>query len=237
MSIASRVSNAVEFARTQGARRFLQELHFRAANAWYDGRLGVRTQGMVRLEELGIHNNDSLEYVPIGYKSLYRALSWVPLPAHQVSFVDFGAGKGRGLVVAATFPFQSVVGVELSAALGSIARENLRNLRHRRAKSVELIVGNALDYAIPDHANVFYFFNAFIGETLESVVRNVLAAFEVKPRPIYIVYFNTIHFEALRAERGYSWIRPLRRASFYPNYSLGIYEIPFNYKAGANTAR
>jgi hypothetical protein len=39
------------------------------------------------------------------------------------------------------------------------------------------------------------------------------------------MYFNKPHFEKLRDEAGYDWIRPVQSAHFYPEYSYRLYEI------------
>jgi hypothetical protein len=223
--LLTRLSNAAEFVRDNGPVGFTQELYYRVVNNWYERTLGVRTDGMMRPEELGIHDEDAQAYVPIGYAAIRWALRRVPLVPESVSFVDFGAGKGRGVVVAATFPYRSVVGVELSEPLARLARENVANMRQRRAQSVDVVIQNAIDYRITQDANLFYFFNSFIGATLEAVVRNIVASFETNPRYIYIMYFNKPHFEKLRDEAGYAWIRPVQSAHFYPAYSYRLYEI------------
>ena len=43
----------------------------------------------------------------------------------QDVFVDYGAGKGRTVVLASTYQFKRVIGVELAPELAAIAEENL----------------------------------------------------------------------------------------------------------------
>jgi predicted RNA methylase len=218
--------NALEFIGRHGVLGFAHELRYRASNRWHERRLGVDTSRMVLLADLGIHNGELVEYTPIGYASLYQALRRIPLAPAEVSFVDFGAGKGRAVVVAGTFPFRKVIGVELSPQLVELARVNVRRMRHRQAGSVDVVLADATRFAIPNDVNVIYFFNPFLGTVLRQVISNILASYEARPRTMYIVYFNTIHFERLRKEAGYDWIRLVHSAQVYPNYSMGIYQIP-----------
>jgi predicted RNA methylase len=48
---------------------------------------------------------------------------------HRFSFVDFGSGKGRVLLVASHYPFREVVGVEFSPELQKIAEGNIRSTK------------------------------------------------------------------------------------------------------------
>ena len=55
------------------------------------------------------------EYQGSNAPALEQALRELAVPYRRFTFLDFGAGKGRAVLVAARFPFQSVVGVEYSA--------------------------------------------------------------------------------------------------------------------------
>lgn len=213
------------FVREFGITRFLQELDYRFVNDYHDRRLGIETNGMVRLVDIGIDREDSVEYTPIGYSAIHHALKYIPIPAANVSFLDFGSGKGRVIAVAATHPFRKVLGVEISAHLNRIAKTNIDRLRHRRAKQVEVIQSDAADFVVPDDINVVFLFNPFFGKTLKKVVDNILASYTARPRPVYIIFFNKIHFERLIKDAGYGRIRPIHHMHFYPSYSCGIYEI------------
>lgn len=217
------IRSAWNFLRDFGVGRFAAELHYRFINRYHDWRLGIETRGMVTLAELGIHRADSVEYTPIGYAAIHRALRQVPISAPDVSFLDLGSGKGRVIAVAATKPYKKVLGVEISAELNGIARANIGRLRRRRAGHVEIIQSDAADFVIPDDTNVIFLFNPFFGETLARVVDNIRASHRARPRPIYILFFNKIHFERLITDADYGWIRPIHHWHCYPNYSCGIY--------------
>ncbi|MHB8534206.1 MAG: methyltransferase domain-containing protein [Sulfuricaulis sp.] len=217
--------NAFAFLKKFGARRFLQELHFRFINNYHDWRLGIQTGGMIRLEDIGINRVESVEYTPTGYFAIYRALKIVPIPAASISFLDFGSGKGRVIAIAATFPYKKVFGVDISADLNRLAQSNIDVMRHRRAKHVEIIQSDAVKFIVPDDVNVIFLFNPFYGKTLAKVIDNILASYTARPRPIYVLFFNKIHFEQLIKDAKYECIIPVRQMHFYPNYSFGIYVI------------
>jgi SAM-dependent methyltransferase len=235
--LAQLTHNALVFLREFGLRGFVQELLYRLVNHYYERRLGVETGGMVELPALGIHNNDSIEYVPIGYVALYRALDRIPLPAHGISFLDYGCGKGRALVIAGTFPFRKIAGVEISEQLAEAARSNIQKMRRRRAQIIEITNSDAVDFRVPDDANLIHFFNPFVGKSLEIVIGNILASHAANPRTIYIIYFNKVHFERIINDKGYRSIRPIHSSHFYPNYSCGIYELAQSPRTGSDGQR
>ncbi len=211
------------FMRRFGLARFLQEVYYRAENACYERLLNVDTSTSVTLSDLGIAGDGRRDYNPMGYKALYRAMRRVPLKKKECAFLDYGAGKGRALVVAATFPFRRVVGVEISDRLVECASQNLRRMRWRRAHSVEVCLADAVDYPVPHDVNVLYFFNPFRGRVLRAVVENIYQSWSQRPRTMYVAYFNNDDFEVAVGDK--PWIRNIHRATVYPNYSFGMYEI------------
>jgi len=55
------VSNVVEFIQRRGAGAAIGEIGHRLADAYWEWRLGVRIEGMVRKDELDCSDRDSLE--------------------------------------------------------------------------------------------------------------------------------------------------------------------------------
>src|SRR5450755_1309381 len=98
----------------------------------FDQMHGVDTSGLVPAKHLVTgHAND--EHVTAYYgvaPSILRTLidKWretiPPHPIHRYTFLDIGAGKGRGLLVASEYHFKKVVGIELNPALAAIGRKN-----------------------------------------------------------------------------------------------------------------
>ena len=91
----------------------------------FDQMHGVDTSGLVPAKHLITgHAND--EHVTAYYgvaPSILRTLieRWrETIPPHPISsytFIDIGAGKGRGLLVASELRFRKVIGIELNPAL------------------------------------------------------------------------------------------------------------------------
>ena len=199
---------------------FAKEIVHRAHTHYYERRLGVETQGFF---EPDVSRPGGMPYGAIGYEHLFGALRRVPFPPEQVEMIDFGCGKGRAVVVAATQPFRSVVGVELSPSLAAHARKNLAAMKGRRAGSVIIHEGDAVEFAVPPTANLFYFFNPFEGEPLRLVVSNIRESIQKYPRHAFLVYFNHKNFDLLVA--GESWLRKIHDGVSYPDIGCGLYEI------------
>ena len=220
MGIAAKICHSIGFLSTYGLRNFGREVSCRLGNYYHERRLGVDTSAPSRLRSPD-DNPDNLIYVPINYRACFEVLDQIPLDKKESVFLDYGCGKGRALVVASTFPYRRVIGVELSEELVVSARENVAAMRGRRAKSVDLVAADAALYPVPDDANVIFFFNPFSGEVLRKVIDNLYASLKRAPRTVYIIFFNKIHFEALI--KGRAGIRRIFEAEVYPNISCGLF--------------
>jgi SAM-dependent methyltransferase len=221
--IARLTRHAISYLVEFGPVRFMQETNYRLVDHWHERRLGVETGGHVRLPELGIDNKEFHEYATIGYYAIRSAIRRIPLPHKTVSFLDYGSGKGRAVVVAAMFPFRKAVGVEISEQLNTVAKANISRMKHRKAEIVQVVTSDAVDFVVSDDVNLIYMANPFRGATLQKVVANILASYRANPRPMYVIYFNKLHFEQLIAQPGYELIKLYHLTSFYPDYSCGTY--------------
>lgn len=57
---------------------------------------------------------------------LHRIIRRLKLDRHRFTFIDLGSGKGRVLLIAAQYPFKSVIGVEFSRTLHDVAVSNIQ---------------------------------------------------------------------------------------------------------------
>lgn len=158
------------------------------ASIFFDRPAGIETTSLVTLEELGLAGDDRIGYEPSPWSALRRIL-----PRHTVSnqdvFIDFGCGKGRALLQAASYPFKRVIGVELSPELADIARRNvLPSLPRLQCKNVVVVTADVLSYEIPDDLTVAYFYNPFHGRIFAAVVDKLLASLRRRPRELRIIY-------------------------------------------------
>jgi predicted RNA methylase len=106
----------------------------------------------------------------------------------EFTFVDLGSGKGRVLLMAAEYDFRRIIGVELLPELHAIALENVA-----RDSRIELILGDARDFAFPHEPLVVFFFNPFPVWILRTVLGNLQKSLKVARRPTFVVLHNPVY--------------------------------------------
>ena len=94
------------------------------------------------------------------------------------------------MLLASTYPFRRVIGVELYEEFHRIAVANLEAFpeRQRRAKSVKLECVDAGAYVLPRAPAVVYLFNPFSEEILAKVLVNI----EAHPGPLVVLFYAAI---------------------------------------------
>jgi SAM-dependent methyltransferase len=173
----------------------------------FDHAHAVDTQTSVALESLDISGHDiaSEGYVPTSARHFTFAMSLVPPPFDDWSFLDIGSGKGRVILLGMGYPFRRVMGVELSPGLHAIAQANLRRYRGpRRCRSVELICGDATAVPLPPGDVVIYFYNSFHGELLARFLDHLEACLRETPRRLLLIYSNPVTRAAIDARPAFT---------------------------------
>ena len=162
----------------------------------FDQAHGVDTSGLVPARHLVTgHAND--EHVTAYYgvaPSILRALigHWrETIPPHPISsytFIDVGAGKGRGLLVASEFRFRKVVGIELNPSLATIARQNVAHWTASHAADptsprlapIEILEQDALDFDLPATPTLLFLFHPFEAPVLRQLLRRIETQFAAR---------------------------------------------------------
>jgi SAM-dependent methyltransferase len=204
LGIRNIVVNAVAYVGTHGLRGYVQSAWATFVDRWYERRLGIDTARFDTMQELGIGDPEAVDHAPIPYVALRHALTRVPRSASSC-FLDYGAGRGRAVAFAATFPFRRVIGVELVPALAEAGRANLAKARGLRCSEVSVVTENATGFEVPDDVDVIHFFKPFQGKTLEQVLDRVEASYRRAPRNLTVIFFNDQEFRLLAARR--DWLR------------------------------
>ncbi|MGW2162216.1 hypothetical protein [Nonomuraea sp. NPDC001699] len=107
--------------------------------------------------------------------------------------VDFGAGKGRVLMLAAGHGFAAAIGVESSPGLCAIANANLARFSRGRSCALSVICADAGSFAVPTSVTVGYLYNPFGAETMRAVVGRILESLAEAPRDFHVLYLNPRH--------------------------------------------
>ena len=202
-----------------------------AIDSFFDWRLGIKTSGHILLHRLGLSKTgtqDCVWYQPSPPSGVVRSLASICLDLSRFTFVDFGAGRGRVLLLAARLPFRQVVGVEFSAQLCDDATKNLVRLFPDQVASgrVRIVCEDARTFAFPETDVCAYMFTPFKGNVLTEVLAR-LRNHSLKGFRVIILYCgrNKGAIEALDSLRWvkrdvgrcFSWIDPM-------HYKLLVYD-------------
>lgn len=159
----------------------------------FDSEFGVSTGGILNLKDLSVVGSadNATAYQAIFPKPFRQVMEQLPIDFANSTFIDFGSGKGRAVLLAATYPFRSIIGVEFAAELHSIAEQNLQAVKSKvdRLERVKLHCADALRIEIPETPIVAFFYNPFGKAVMEPIVRNLEQSFSSMPREIWVIYF------------------------------------------------
>lgn len=163
----------------------------KCADRAFDSVHGTETRAFTDLKTLdiaGTNKRHGERYQPSPVYSLRRLLKRLDIRYPDFSFVDFGSGKGRTLLIASELPFKQVVGVEFSEALHRRAQDNIERYGKRQASKVISVHADATEFALPQGDLVLYFFNPFSAPVLSRVLDNLLASLRAHPRRVILIY-------------------------------------------------
>ena len=220
--VISTMRRSFNYVQHHGLRRFGREVLHRMVERWYEHGLGIDTMGTVPLSDIGIARSDRRDSTPMSYAALFSMFRKIEGDKSDMTFLDYGTGKGRALCAAATFPFKRIMGVELSSQLARLAQLNLERMCGRKVADVDIQCQDATEFDVPDDVDVIYFFNPFTGDSLQQVVDKMYASFKRMPRAIFVLYFNNDHFDRIVAHA--RWIKKIHQTQFYPEISCGLYQ-------------
>lgn len=160
-----------------------------------DREFGVDTKGRIRLSSLDIDSPNWLYcngYRGAPRRAFSKALAAIQINYPDFTFIDFGSGKGRALLLASEFPFNSIIGVEFSPELNVIARQNISAFRSPNQKCTDLksICADFASFALPDTKLVLYLYNPCQEPVMAKVLQNIGTSLEAHSRDLYIIYFT-----------------------------------------------
>jgi hypothetical protein len=175
----------------------------RAADLAFDRLWGTDTSGGLSTRELG-YGDDLAEscrrYDPSSEEMLREPVSALGLNPAEHDFIDYGAGKGRVLMMAMEMGFRTVAGVELSAHLCDIARANVVTFaaRHPGMSPAEIVAGDATTYRPPGRSIVAYFYNPFDATIMAKVRSRLEEALAEGAQAVTVIYANPEHEAVFR---------------------------------------
>ena len=169
----------------------------------FDTAHGVETSGLIPATELLTgHPND--EHITAYYgvaPSILRSLidRWLSTrPSHSIerfTFLDIGAGKGRGLLIASEYPFKEVIGIELNPTLAALAQRNVSHWVETQPHlaPLNLIEQDATEFYFPPTPCLLFLFHPFEAPVLTKLLRRIETQFAARPGTLDVLYVNSEH--------------------------------------------
>ena len=164
-----------------------------ASSLEWDRVFGVETAQLVPLATLSISSRNWIygtHYEPINSTSFQNALDELKIEHRNFLFIDLGSGKGKAMLLAASYPFKEVIGVEFSAELKRIAEQNIPKYRGAKNCAIRSVFADAAAYEFPLERAVVYLYNPFEAKVLRRVMENLRRSLRAYPRETYVFYYS-----------------------------------------------
>jgi len=163
----------------------------------FDQQYGVDTDGSfggwTYLSDLDIPSSnwiDGNDYAAIEPLRFQHVMAGFDIAFEDYTFIDFGSGKGRALLLASEFPYKRILGLEFSPELHRTAEENIRRYSSatQKCRDIRSLNVDFSDYVLPPEASVLFFFHPCRIRVLSRVVDEVGRSLLSNPRPLYVAY-------------------------------------------------
>jgi hypothetical protein len=157
---------------------------------WFDFYHNVDTSPQLQEQENRGWRKDKVNfhYLPIRPKCARRVLRNLPLKDRgDYTFIDFGSGKGRMLLIASAYGFRRLCGIELRKELHDQAWKNFRQFQNGDGCRAESANVDAASYEFPKQKLVAFFYNPFGREVMGKVLGNLAASLDRYPRDVWVV--------------------------------------------------
>lgn len=194
--VHERLKNFVHYTKNSGVK---SALGFLLHELWFDYFYGIQTgpasPGYRQGQSLSL---DGFKETSIGHiyqgssvRVTRTAFKKIPEKFQGEVFVDFGCGKGRGLLIAKLAGFSKVIGIEYSARLCDNAKENIHRFckkRKTRESNFEVVHQDAVEFTIPENARFFHIFHTFQEHEMKTLVARIIESNKTHPRVVYLIY-------------------------------------------------
>ena len=173
----------------------------RAAQPKIDAEYGTDTLAWVTVRDLAADGPNipfASGYGPSPAYDSELILKQLPVHREGYAFVDLGCGKGLVLMLASQLGFRRIIGVEFARNVYEIAVANLDKFRRKAdVQPIEVILGDAAEFAFPPEPLVVYLYHPFGPEVMLPVLENLRASVSEDPRDCWVVYVNPVHHQVV----------------------------------------
>jgi hypothetical protein len=173
----------------------VRDLRVNLENWWFDFYHNVDTSLQLSEQQKRgwLEDKVNFHYAPTRPKWVRRALGNLPPEIRrEYTFVDFGSGKGRVLLMAAQLGFKKLHGVELRKELHEQACSNFSRFRKANGCQMESLSMDATEYEFPNEKLVLFFFNPFGGEVMKKVFVNLSNSLDRNSRDVWLILHGSV---------------------------------------------
>jgi SAM-dependent methyltransferase len=179
---------------TAALKRIRRAVLRQADKASFDWHYGTDTTDFVSNENLAATSPNlpfGIEYQPTPAREFRRMARALHIAPENFTFVDFGCGKGRTLLLAAQAGFRRVTGVDYAPKVLAAAQRNIAIFQARAPETrFETVRQDAVEYEFPAGDCVLFFFNPFNEKVMGPVVENLRRSHAANPRRFYVILYN-----------------------------------------------
>ena len=161
----------------------------------FDRAHGTNTSGVIPIKDLTIEGKNTalgIWYEPMTEKIFRQIMNNLIIDFDKFTFIDFGSGKGRVLLMASDYNFKKIIGVEFARELHRIATDNVAHYRQsvKPLSIFKTICQDAVTFPIPNEPLVLFFYSPFKGKVMEHVLTNIRTSFNLNPRKILLLFYG-----------------------------------------------
>jgi SAM-dependent methyltransferase len=196
-----------------GNQRYFEEYTF-------DFRHGTETQQIIVVENLAMDpslKSHAVQYEPTRAWLFYDVMDKIKVELSYFSFIDFGSGKGRVLLLASKFPFKNIIGLEASPELCQFAENNIHRFRAKGQRCIDItsVCIDARDFTIPEGDIVLYFYNPFDRHILLPILKRIEDHCQKELFRIIIIYINPVYVELFEQSKFFQLVEKNKRYSIF----------------------
>ena len=194
----------------------------------FDNQFALDTQEIMSLEDQNIHPSDrehSVAYEPTPVSLVCAIPDQLPIRYEDFSFVDLGCGKGRVLLLASSFPFRQIAGIEIYSDIVEIAKINIERYRLKATSDVacsdiSVCNQNATDFEFPDRDFVLYLVNPFSEVIMSQVVASLERKLDQVRSRIIVIYVNPLHAKLFDESKHFRLTKESGSDLYYLRYRI-----------------
>ena len=221
--------------------KFMSFLHYFLYIAWHwnpilaiftiyyeirgESKYQINTIGeneLMSLKARGVDISHAHIYMPVNYYVLEHLMEEILQYGGNKTFPDIGCGKGRVLVVAATYGFEQITGIDFSKEFCEEAETVIRPYaKMNPGASFTVKHTDAFHYPIPENITTLFLFNPFDEYIMNAVVGHILKSYHRNPRRIRVMNANPQH-QSIFLENGFVEIFSLKKWNYFEGIILEL---------------